>query len=108
MSLCWTIAEAFTAVVAILRSPSQSDAVPLVRTMHEALADLRNLVADNACMDQIRFDSAYQQLKTFYAVMSQDCEYCTPMDHRIWLGQQNELTFHAASYVAVTISFPPG
>ncbi len=63
--LCLTIAEIHIAVLAVLRSQAQSHAPVLVRSMHEALADLRNLLADARYLDQMRFDNADQVLKTF-------------------------------------------
>ena len=63
--LCLTIAEAFSAVVAVIRSPVQTHAPTLVRTMLETLVDLQNLIADPAYLDQMRFDNADQALKIF-------------------------------------------
>lgn len=65
--LCLTIAEAFRATLALLRSPVPTHAPTMVRAMLEALADLKNLVADPAYIDQMRFSNAEQQLKTFKA-----------------------------------------
>lgn len=63
--LCLTIAELHIAVIAVLRSRAQSHAPILVRSMHEALADLKNLVEDSTYLNQMRFDNADQALKTF-------------------------------------------
>jgi len=63
--LCLTIAELHIAVIAVLRSRAQSHAPILVRSMHEALADLKNLIEDSAYVSQMRFDNADQALKTF-------------------------------------------
>src|SRR5438270_358498 len=63
--LCLTIAELHIAVSAVLRSRAQSHAPVLVRSMHEALADLKNLVRDSAYVNQMHFDNADQALKTF-------------------------------------------
>ncbi len=60
-----TIAELNLGVVATLRSRAQSHAPVLVRSMHEALADLKNVVEDPAYANQMRFDNADQMLKTF-------------------------------------------
>ena len=68
--LCLTIAELYIGALAVLRSRAQSHAPVLVRSMHEALADLRNLVANPAYFDQIRFDNATQMLKTFRGFLS--------------------------------------
>jgi hypothetical protein len=63
--ICLTIAEVFNGVLALLESPAQTHAPVLARTMVEALVDLKNLVADPDYLDQLRFDNADQQLKTF-------------------------------------------
>lgn len=62
--LALTIAELYSAFVAVLRSSAPSHGPVLVRSMHEALADLRNLVADPAYVNQIRYDNAEQMLRT--------------------------------------------
>ena len=62
--LLLTIAELYIAVLAVLRSPAQSHAGVLIRSMLEALADLNNLVADPNYLDQMHFDNADQMLKT--------------------------------------------
>lgn len=82
--LCLSVAEGFGAVLALLRSPYGSHAPILVRSMHEALADLNNLIADPKYLDQIRFDNADQQLRTFDAFLadpdlSEDAEMRTAM-----------------------------
>jgi hypothetical protein len=63
--LCLTIAEAYSGVLALSESPAQSHAPTLTRTMLEALVNLKNLIADPTFLDQMRFDNAAQQLKTF-------------------------------------------
>lgn len=63
--LCLTIAEAFSGVLALLESPAQAHAPTLARTMVESLVNLKNLVADPDYLNQMRFDNADQQLKTF-------------------------------------------
>lgn len=62
--LCLTIAELYVAVIAVLRSRAPSHAPVLIRSMHEAHADLKNLVADDSYLNQMRFDNADQVLKT--------------------------------------------
>jgi len=59
-----TIAELHIAVIAVFRSRAQSHGPVLIRSMHEALADLKNVVANPAHVDQMRFDNADQMLKT--------------------------------------------
>lgn len=59
-----TIAELYIAMLSVMRSRAQSHAPVLVRSMHEAFADLQNLVGDSSYADQIRFDNADQMLKT--------------------------------------------
>ena len=63
--LCLTIAELHIGVIAVLNSRAQSHAPVLIRSMHEALVDLKNIVENPAHVDQIRFDNAVQALKTF-------------------------------------------
>ena len=62
--LCLTIEEAYVATLAVLRSRAPSHAPVLIRSMHEAVADLMALVANPGHLDQIRFDNADQMLKT--------------------------------------------
>jgi hypothetical protein len=62
--LSLTIAELYAAVLAVLRSTAPSHAPVLVRSMHEALADLRNLVANPDYLNQMRYDNAEQMLRT--------------------------------------------
>lgn len=63
--LCLTIAELYVATIAVLRSRAPSHAPVLIRSMHEAQADLKNLVADNSYLEQMRYDNADQMLKSF-------------------------------------------
>jgi hypothetical protein len=63
--LALTIAELFLGVITLLRSRAPSHAPVLVRSMHEALADLKNLVEDGRYLNQMRFDNAEQALKIF-------------------------------------------
>src|SRR5437879_491278 len=57
-----TIAELFGASLVLVRSPFQSHAPVLIRSMHEALADLKNLTANSAYLEQIWFENAKQTL----------------------------------------------
>ncbi len=63
--LCLTIAEGYVAVLAVLNSHAQSHAPILIRSMHEALADLTILVETPNHVDQMKFDNAWQMLKIF-------------------------------------------
>lgn len=63
--LCLTIAELHVGVLALLRSRAQSHGPVLIRSMHEALADLKNIVGNPAHTDQMHFDNAAQAIKTF-------------------------------------------
>lgn len=95
--LCLSIAEGFGAATAVLRSPFGSHATVLVRSMHEALADLKNLIADRAYLDQIRFDNADQHLKTFDAFLTDpdlkdDAEMQKSMS--VWQATEQEIFDH--------------
>lgn len=60
--LCLTIAELFGASLVVFRSPFPSHAPVLIRSMHEALADLKNLTANPDYLDQIWFENAKQTI----------------------------------------------
>ena len=62
--LILTIAELYIAMLNVIQSRAQSHAPVLIRSMHEALVDLQNLVANSSYVDQMRFDNADQMLKT--------------------------------------------
>ena len=63
--LCLTIAEGYVAALAVLNSRAQSHAPILMRSMHEALADLSIIVDVPNHVDQMRFDNASQMLRIF-------------------------------------------
>jgi hypothetical protein len=64
-TLCLTIGEQFGAALHLFEGGFSSHAPILIRSMLEALADLRNLVNDPNYVDQIRFDDARSNVALF-------------------------------------------
>lgn len=58
MSMCLTIFEQFAATLHLIEGRFSYHAPIMIRSMLEALADLRNLVADESYLKQLRFDNA--------------------------------------------------
>lgn len=65
VGLCLTIQELFASVICLMDNGLASHAPAHVRTMLEALADLRNLANDAAYIEQMKFDDARENLKLF-------------------------------------------
>ena len=65
VGLCLTIQELFASVIVLTDNGLASHAPLHVRTMLEALADLRNLANDPIYVEQMRFDDARSNLKLF-------------------------------------------
>ncbi|TAL66701.1 MAG: hypothetical protein EPN79_08825 [Burkholderiaceae bacterium] len=63
--LCLTIQELFASAILLTDNGLGSHAPSHVRTMLEALADLRNLANDPTYIEQMRFDDARSNLKLF-------------------------------------------
>lgn len=68
--LCLTIGELYVGVVALMNSRAQTHAPILIRTMHEALVNLKTLEKNPDYINQLAFNDAEQTLKTLQDIMS--------------------------------------